>query len=193
MAIIKTIEGDLVAAFLDSANKTITDMAHGCNCASAMGAGIAATVAIRIPLAYEADKQFHKNEPAFMKIGKFSKYVDEFGRGCYNMYTQLLPGVPKSGTDIPCDYDAIHRSFTLMNIESKNSDKKMILGIPRIGCGLAGGDWKKVEGIINSCTPDLDIVLYEFVPDRLPRFYPDKQNKAANKVPKLTQIFDQFA
>lgn len=35
---------------------------------------------------------------------------------------------------------------------------------PLIGCGLAGGDWKKVEVILNKLSsefPEISIVVYE--------------------------------
>ena len=34
-----------------------------------------------------------------------------------------------------------------------------IIGIPYIGCGIAGGDWKEVSEIINRVTPDVKIVV----------------------------------
>jgi hypothetical protein len=34
--------------------------------------------------------------------------------------------------------------------------------MPRIGCGLAGGEWSKVEEIINRVMPDVDVYVYDF-------------------------------
>jgi hypothetical protein len=33
--------------------------------------------------------------------------------------------------------------------------------MPRIGCGLAGGDWSTVEKIINDSLPDIDVYVYD--------------------------------
>lgn len=178
MPIVKTIQGDLVAAFLDKNNKEITDMAHGCNCVGSMGAGIAATVATLIPEACVNDRMYTKGRPPLLSLGTFSyahvaKAIREgqANATCFNLYTQAYPGrgFPDKN-DIPCDYKAIRRCFEVMNTISQMRGKGMRLGIPLIGCGLARGDWNIVEDIINKATPDLEVVLYKFVPKAPPKF-----------------------
>jgi O-acetyl-ADP-ribose deacetylase (regulator of RNase III) len=34
--------------------------------------------------------------------------------------------------------------------------------MPRIGCGLAGGEWSKVEAIVNKTLVDIDVCVYDF-------------------------------
>ena len=36
--------------------------------------------------------------------------------------------------------------------------------MPRIGCGLAGGSWDKVEPLIQKLLGDLDVTVYDFRP-----------------------------
>jgi len=75
MPIIKTIHGDLVAAFMNPTNQEITDMAHGCNCTARMGAGIAKTVAEMMPGAFEKDKEVARINTFVNEVIKFIKGV----------------------------------------------------------------------------------------------------------------------
>jgi len=38
--------------------------------------------------------------------------------------------------------------------------------MPRIGCGLAGGDWSRIEPLIAEtlCASDIDVTVYDFEP-----------------------------
>jgi hypothetical protein len=57
----------------------------------------------------------------------------------------------------PIDYNALALCFTKIN----HLFKDYHLGIPKIGAGLAGGDWELILKIINKSTPDVDITLVE--------------------------------
>ena len=50
----------------------------------------------------------------------------------------------------------LNRFYTIYNQQTKNN----ILGIPKIGAGLGGGDWNTIESIINEATPNLEIWVY---------------------------------
>jgi len=39
---------------------------------------------------------------------------------------------------------------------------KATVHMPRIGCGLAGGEWSKVEEIINEVMADVQVFVYDF-------------------------------
>lgn len=43
-------------------------------------------------------------------------------------------------------------------------DKKASVHMPRIGCGLAGGSWDKIEPLVQSCLTNKDILVtvYDF-------------------------------
>ncbi|BAQ22767.1 hypothetical protein AU156_gp117 [Edwardsiella phage PEi20] len=34
--------------------------------------------------------------------------------------------------------------------------------MPRIGCGIAGGDWEKVSVLIDMFTPNLNIIIVDW-------------------------------
>ena len=128
-------------------------IAHGCNCFRNMGAGIARQIKYVFPEAYEVDRATAHGSKK--KLGTLS-CASIGDLDVLNLYTQFSYG----GGRINVDYKAIEKCFTTVNQMYKNSDVE--IGIPLIGCGLAGGDWKKVEQIINSVTPDIDITLVEY-------------------------------
>jgi len=140
----KTIKGDLIQLFKDGQFDVIV---HGCNCYSMMGAGIAKQIKNEFPQAYKADMSFFIKTPE-NRLGKYSvAYYD--GRFIINAYTQL--GIKQSNMKSPVDYDAIRNVFeSLMFAEFENRS----IGIPAIGCGLAGGDWSIVSDILDKIEKD---------------------------------------
>ena len=146
MPINNKIKGDLFKSF---AEKEFDLMVHGCNCFHSFGKGFAAIVKHKYPQAYTADKKTAKGSRA--KLGTYSQAQTEHGT-IINLYSQYHYGF---GT-INCDYSAIKKGFISLNEEYENKS----IAIPKIGAGLAGGDWEKIESIINSVTPNLNITLF---------------------------------
>ena len=76
-----------------------------------------------------------------------------------NAYTQYGFGKNHdNGTKSPVDYDAITMVMRKMNHEFKG----MHIGLPRLGSGLANGNWNKIKGIILRELTDCDITLVEY-------------------------------
>ena len=135
--------------FVPFEKKEYDILIHGANCFHTMSGGIAAVVKYRYPNAYQADCKTPigtKN-----KLGLYSMAVTEFGT-VINLYTQYDFGTHQ----IQVDYDAVRKGFALLNEDFKGKTAC----IPRIGAGLAGGDWATIQQIINEVTPDLEIVVY---------------------------------
>jgi O-acetyl-ADP-ribose deacetylase (regulator of RNase III) len=126
---------------LDSSAPVI---AHGCNCFNTMGAGVALAIRNKYPLAYQADLETVKGDRN--KLGTFTKAQVEPEKIVYNLYTQYSMGTHK----IQLDYQALENSFEAMvkDIKQNRSLRSPIIAIPRIGCGLAGGNWDVVKEII---------------------------------------------
>lgn len=121
------------------------NIAHGCNCMCTMKSGIAPQIADAFPEAWEADQATEKG--AVSKLGTFSK-----GSIVYNLYTQYtFTGRRRGIPDI--DYKALADAFRALNDDMGSG----LLGIPKIGAGLAGGDWDTIERLINENTPNIDI------------------------------------
>ncbi len=150
----KTMKGDLI----DLAKKGYFDaIAHGCNCFCTMGAGIALQIKNNFPEAHQEDLDTPYGDMG--KLGKFSMALTNYmgisgNLAVLNLYTQY----GYHGKDL-ADLQAIRKVFTDLNIRFKGDT----LGIPKIGAGLAGGNWEEISAIINEVTPDLNIILVEYV------------------------------
>lgn len=120
--------------------------AHGCNCFNSMGAGIARTVRDLFPAAWAADCETKKGDRN--KLGHINYIETPEGRIIINAYTQFHFGGKRKNAD----YDAIASCFREIAplLAERGIDE---LSIPRIGAGLAGGDWNAIKKIIMENMP----------------------------------------
>ncbi len=135
----KHLKGDLIQLALSGKFDVII---HGCNCFCSMGAGIAKQIKDRFPNAYEADLKTRPGDKN--KLGTYSKARIQVG----NQALTIINGYTQhhySGSKVLADYDAIASVFSL--VKTNFSGKK--IGYPKIGAGLAKGDWNKICGIID--------------------------------------------
>jgi len=129
--VIKLIKGDL---FEHINNYDI--VIHGCNCFNKMGAGFAKEIKTKYPEAYQADKHTKRGDKT--KLGTFSKYQKN-GLIILNCYTQYYYGRRLTNGHPPFDYDAFIKVLKL--IRSHYGKRNFKFCMPKIGSGLAGGDW----------------------------------------------------
>jgi len=153
------VKGDLIVEMMKMKYDAIV---HGCNCFCTMGKGIAKTIKLKFPEAYIEDCKTKIGDKS--KLGTYtkadiSKKLNKPDTYIINAYTQYDFKKTYDGSNINVDYDAIKSVFSSLNKDL--AGKK--IGIPKIGAGLAGGDWDKIAKIINSVTPDIDIELVEFI------------------------------
>lgn len=142
---IKFIKGDLLASGADI-------IAHGCNCVGGFGSGVAGQIAQRYPHIKKA--YIHKfntegwelGDVQFVRIGHSEKSIA-------NCATQK-EYYPRDR--VHADYESIEKC---MNIVKELAGDKTI-AIPKIGCGLAGGDWEVVEKILNKVFDSREIWVY---------------------------------
>jgi len=136
----KTIKGDLIK-LADRGEFSV--IVHGCNCFNTMGAGIALSLKKKWPAVYAADNMTREGDKA--KLGKFSSALIKTVSGdnllVINAYTQFSFSRNKD-----VDYEAIATVFK----EISHMYGHQAIGIPAIGCGLAGGDWNIVEKLIDA-------------------------------------------
>lgn len=132
----KYVQGNLIDLALNGAFDCIV---HGCNCFHTFGSGIALEIKERLPEAYLADLKTPFS--SITKLGTYSS-VKTQGIIVVNLYTQYSYG----GINRNVDYDAIERGFTM--IKQCYGDQR--IGIPKIGSLRGGGDWNKIEEIIDS-------------------------------------------
>lgn len=157
----KQITGNLLDMFDEGKFDIII---HGCNCWNAMDGGIAAQIAGRYPKVEAADNATRESDVG--KMGNFipvwlsPKWLSWFVTPTIviNAYTQYNPG--RDGNLL-----AVEQAF--LNIEKylyNNGLSDLRIGIPAIGCGIAGLEWSQVERRLDAICGDLDITLVVYEP-----------------------------
>jgi len=124
---------------------------HGCNCFNTFGAGIAKQIRSIYPEANETDQKTQKGDRN--KLGTCTTAISN-DKLIINAYTQFH----YSRNTKTVDYDAIKSvMYEIDEIVPQNTT----IGMPRIGCGLAGGDWNIVEKILDEAFTDRRIFIYD--------------------------------
>jgi O-acetyl-ADP-ribose deacetylase (regulator of RNase III) len=126
--------GDLFAA------ADLPALAQGCNCAGAMGRGIAAQFRTRWPQMYEEYREqcFHG---VFTPGSVFMYQQDEASPVIFNLGTQ-------SSWRTGAVLNWVHQSITAMVKLAAEHDIAAI-GMPRIGAGLGRLPWPKVDQVLH--------------------------------------------
>ena len=151
--------GDLVKAAL---NGDVDAIGHCCHCFNTMNSGIARQIAKTFPSASQVDNgtiRGNKN-----KLGSFSlakcKVKNDKEICVFNLYGQYYYN--RDPDSVCLNYDALINALTAMGNCLKNLGKEeCVIGLPLIGCGLAGGNWGIIEGIIKVVLCDFDVVIYK--------------------------------
>lgn len=136
---VHVIEGDVFDAPTDV-------LVQGCNCFIRMGSGVAAIVAREYPGAAQVDKETVYGDSN--KLGRYTSWRGPHSRipdrtiTIINAYTQYNYGTDK----INADYDAIYKVMVRIDKDFPNQS----IALPRIGAGLAGGDWNHILSILNT-------------------------------------------
>lgn len=121
---------------------------HQVNCQGVMGAGIALQIKKRYPIVYEKYKEYCDSNPLYNILGTAQiVQVDRF-TFVANLFAQETYGKLKPGTTYT-NYTALKNAFIDISINADKYGYRSIAIPYGIGCGLAGGDWDKVWGIIN--------------------------------------------
>lgn len=128
---------------------------HGRNGKRTFGAGLALSIKKAFPEAAIADSKFINN-----KLGEIDcVYIPKYYLTVINMYTQIGFGKANSTNDTQENrYQAIKNGMRKVNALFKG--KK--IGVPAIGAGLAGGDWKIIRQIIYTELRDCDVTIVYF-------------------------------
>ena len=152
------IEGDLIALAKEGMFDVIT---HGCNCMSNMGAGIAPQMAKAFGVDQYSLESFTRKGD-INKLGQIEWFIEREGPIPFvvNSYTQFSYGKNHAdGVSKPLDYEAL--TLCMRKINHRFSGKH--IGLPKIGAGLAGGDWNRIKKIIQTELKDMkvSVVIYK--------------------------------
>lgn len=153
MSKITYIEGDATRP-KGKGNKIIV---HCCNAQGAMGAGVA--LALR-----QKWKQVYAHYADAIKAGLLKLGDAQLVQVEHDTYVANLVGqnlYPSGPDGIPLVYEALEKSLRMLS-ESKAAEGATI-HMPRIGAGLAGGSWERIEKIIIETLVDkgFDITVYD--------------------------------
>jgi len=143
---IKYVKGDLL-------NAEQTFIVHQVNCQGVMGSGIAKSIRHRFPTVYAEYKAYCMDFGVSSDMLGYIQIIEVNGIEVCNLFSQdrYFPRGQKHTS-----YDALFDGF-----ESIKSLHVGDIAMPKIGCGLGGGDWKIVSAIIESVFDDRDVYIYE--------------------------------
>jgi O-acetyl-ADP-ribose deacetylase (regulator of RNase III) len=152
-----------------SGNKII---AHICNDIGAWGRGFVLSVSKRWPHAEADYRNWHQQNPPIKSpfdlpldssVPPYPKFKLGSVRCVHvapNIYVANMiaqHGIMMKDGIQPIRYDALEQCLHL--IAGAGGDS---IHMPRIGCGLAGGEWSKIEPIILKTLKDLDVYVYDY-------------------------------
>ncbi|MEU7577221.1 macro domain-containing protein [Streptomyces sp. NPDC041068] len=157
MSEITYVRGDATAPF----GKGVKLIAHVCNDLGGWGKGFVLAVSRRWPEPEKAYRTWHR-ERAKNDFGLGAVQFVDVGRGLWvaNMVGQR--GMRTGSKGVPVRYEAIDTALTTL------ADKAVELGasvhMPRIGCGLAGGKWSRIEPLITErlVAREIAVTVYDF-------------------------------
>lgn len=130
-------------------------LCHICNDIGAWGAGFVLAVSKRWKhpeIAYRANAklEYELGDVGFIRV--------ENNIIVANMIAQHGVGYDSANNNPPISYPALRICLAKANDLAFNTQAE--LHMPRIGCGLAGGDWKEIEKIIREVM-SVNVVVYD--------------------------------
>lgn len=133
-------------------------IAHGCNTTGGFGSGVAGQIAKRWPRVRDAYLKKYNSEAGW-KLGDIQLV--------YSTDMMAFPVIANIATQekfgydgaLYADYQAIEKGFTRVLRYCDNNGYSV--AAPRVGCGLAGGDWNTVFDILVEVSAKYENVLIE--------------------------------
>lgn len=170
------VDGDLIELAKEG---TFDVIVQGNNCFNTQGSGLAPQMvkAFRTDT-FKMESPIYKGDinklgtidyrRVYLKTGTWSAFEVTETDECFkpkpnvvvvNAYTQYNYGAyRKGGSEKPVDYDAI----TMVMRKINHIFKGKHIGLPRIGAGLAGGDWSIIKGIIQKELKDCEVTVVNY-------------------------------
>lgn len=156
---IKYLKGDATEPIVIDDKYSV--ICHCCNALGAWGKGFVVPLGKKYPIAREKYLEFIENTPKENRLGSVS-----FAKVNDNIIIANIIGqyytYPKDGK-IPLDYEALEKGFKFIINIFKTHKMPLTIHMPKIGCGLAGGDWNVVEKIIKNTFIKEEIEVYVYL------------------------------
>ncbi len=135
---------------------------HICNDIGRWGKGFVLAISRRWKEPEKAYRQWYEH-PANdnrMELGKIQPVMVSDDITVINLIAQK--GIYRSKGVPPIRYEAVRTCLNkVCRYASGIEDKPISIHMPRIGCGLAGGNWREIEHIIRETLSDIDVYVYD--------------------------------
>ena len=122
---------------------------HGANSCGVMGSGVAKIVRQKYPKAYQDYVDVYNNNGLI--LGEFYCSEQPDGKVIINAISQKDYGTEK----VQVSYWAIANIFRNLNVLNIGE-----VALPKIGAGLAGGDWNVISAIIENEAKNYKPIVY---------------------------------
>lgn len=154
---IKYVKGDATVPQAKG-NKII---AHVCNNLGGWGKGFVLAISKRWKNPEKEYREWHRNrakndfELGNIQIVPVDNYIS-----VANMIAQQ--GMKTGSNGVPIRYEAVEKCLLKLADEAKRMEASVHM--PRIGCGLAGGKWERIEPIIKKTLliENISTIVYDF-------------------------------
>lgn len=146
--------------------KGVKIIAHICNDLGGWGKGFVLALSKRWSAPEDLYRKWHKTRFYHDGLGPDDNFclgnvqlilIDKY-IFVVNMIAQH--GMKTGSNGPPIRYDALETCLSKLRIIALDSQASVHM--PRIGCGLAGGKWEKVEPIIQKTLSDINVFIYDY-------------------------------
>lgn len=129
-------------------------LVHGCNCFNTMNSGVALAIATKWPGVRVADNRTERGD--MDKLGTYTTYQSFSGLIIVNAYTQY-----NYGREGACLFNYLAFQSILHELQEYDGLSEFVgkasFLAPKIGSGLAGGDWSLISWMIEHSPLDFTI------------------------------------
>jgi O-acetyl-ADP-ribose deacetylase (regulator of RNase III) len=159
------VDGDLIKM---SQEGKFDFIGHGCNCFATMGAGIALPIGLMYPQAKQADEDSYLSP--HMRLGNYTVGVTTIKPKnkisgvlkIVNFYSQYHGGKNFDKEALIISLRKFATAQREMCLRMPAMRDKYRMGLPIIGCGIAGGNWNTVRKIIMKELKEFDVTIVHF-------------------------------
>ena len=140
---------------------------HCCNDIGAFGAGFVLAISKKWRVVEESYKAWAKTKQEKNSTFRLGNYqLVETVPGNNILVCNLIgqEGIGRNGPRPPIRYEALREGMESLSI-TLPALPNVSVHMPRIGCGLAGGNWDEVESIIKEtfCKNGVPVTVYDFL------------------------------
>jgi O-acetyl-ADP-ribose deacetylase (regulator of RNase III) len=142
-------------------------IAHICNDLGGWGKGFVLAISVRWAAPEEEYRLWHRRRSHSLATGDFALGQVQFVQVDPHIYIANMiaqRGITAGSSGPPIRYDALEQC--LKRVADRAAEIGASVHMPRIGCGLAGGKWDKVEPIIERtlCQSGVPVTVYDYTP-----------------------------